>query len=250
MLHNHLHPRTPCSSSHRFDIRKYGTTASGWVRHAMRCGESVKTYGTRAGRGCALYEPRPGARSLCARGDAADETADGIGRTSGQLRHHLQVAPHSAPARRLAARPRGYGFRIGRVVVERRGNGDGGQDTFGWSRRTIVIWAIVFVVVLGALSIAAGAALDGEELSQLVTRLRSLGSRWWAPVALIAAFVVINLVGIPGTPLTLAAGVVWGWLAGGLWVMAAVMAGTTIPYLIARRGVPRLRATSSSASGR
>lgn len=135
------------------------------------------------------------------------------------------------------------------AVVARRTDGEGEQETFGWSRRTIVIAAIAFVVVLGAISLAAGAAVDAEELAQFIERLRSFGSRWWAPAALIAAFVVINLIGIPGTPLTLAAGVVWGWLAGGAWVMAAVMIGTTVPYLITRRGFPRLRRTIETRFG-
>ena len=41
-------------------------------------------------------------------------------------------------------------------------------------------------------------------MPRLVERLRSVGAHWWAPLALIAAFVV-NLTGIPGTPLTIAA---------------------------------------------
>jgi uncharacterized membrane protein YdjX (TVP38/TMEM64 family) len=133
--------------------------------------------------------------------------------------------------------------------VQRRADDEGEQGTFGWSRRTIVISAIAFVLLLGAISIAAGAALEREGLPRLVERLRAIGDRWWAPLALIAAFVVVNLTGIPGTPLTLAAGVVWGWLAGCLWVMAAIMIGTAVPYFITRQRVPRLRRTIESSFG-
>lgn len=133
--------------------------------------------------------------------------------------------------------------------MRHQANNDGEQETFGWSRRTIAISAIAFVVLLGAISVAAGAALDREELPRLVERLRTFGGHWWAPLALIAAFVVVNLTGIPGTPLTLAAGVVWGWLAGGLWVMAAIVVGTAVPYFITRQRVPRLRRTIEKRFG-
>ena len=130
-----------------------------------------------------------------------------------------------------------------------RRDAEGEQETSGWSKRRIVISAIAFVVLLGAISIAAGSALEREGLPRLVERLHAFGDHWWAPLALIAAFVVVNLTGIPGTPLTIAAGVVWGWLAGGLWVIAAIMIGTTVPYLITRQRVPRLRRTIEHSFG-
>jgi uncharacterized membrane protein YdjX (TVP38/TMEM64 family) len=134
-------------------------------------------------------------------------------------------------------------------VRPQKTDGEGKQETLGWSRRTVVISAIVFVVVLGAISITAGTALEREGLPRLVERLRAFGDHWWAPLALIAAFVVVNMTGIPGTPLTLAAGVVWGWLFGGFWVMTSIMIGTAVPYLITRQRVPRLRQTIENSFG-
>ena len=116
-------------------------------------------------------------------------------------------------------------------------------DTFSWSRRKIAAGAIAVVLLLAAVSVVAGMHLEGEGLPALVDRLHAIGRHWWAPAALIAAFVVINLVGIPGTPLTLAAGVVWGWLAGAAWVMAAIMIGTAVPFLLTRHATPRLQRT-------
>lgn len=130
--------------------------------------------------------------------------------------------------------------------VQRQRDDAAEQEGFGWSRRRIAIGVVVAILALGGISLAAGSAMDAEELSRYVDHLRTFGGRWWAPVALIAAFIIINVTGLPGTPLTLAAGVVWGWLAGGAWVMAAVMIGTAVPYLITMRGVPRLRRTIES----
>lgn len=79
------------------------------------------------------------------------------------------------------------------------------------------------------------------EARELALDLRALGDRWWAPLALVAAFVVVNLTGIPGTPLTLAAGAAWGWLAGGAWTMLGILVGTAVPWWIGGRHLPSLR---------
>jgi uncharacterized membrane protein YdjX (TVP38/TMEM64 family) len=128
------------------------------------------------------------------------------------------------------------------------------QDTcageeLGWSNRTISLIGLGFIALLGGISIAAGTAIQGEELPQVVDRLQAFGRHWWAPAALIVAFAIVNLIGVPGTPLTLAAGAVWGWLAGGLWVMTAIMIGTAVPYFVTRQGVPRFRRTIESRFG-
>jgi phospholipase D1/2 len=110
-----------------------------------------------------------------------------------------------------------------------------------WSRRKIVVWAAVAVATLAVVGLVSAEMFELDDLREMVERVRGWGGRWWAPLALIGAFIVINLVGIPGTPLTLAAGAVWGWLAGGAWVMAAVMIGTAVPYLIVKKGAPGMR---------
>ncbi|HEY5609992.1 MAG TPA: TVP38/TMEM64 family protein [Thermoanaerobaculia bacterium] len=68
--------------------------------------------------------------------------------------------------------------------------------------------------------------------------LKSVGDQWWAPLAFIALYSIFNVLLVPGTILSLTAGVVWGWLVGGLWVLAASTVGSAIPYFIARSGAP------------
>lgn len=64
----------------------------------------------------------------------------------------------------------------------------------------------------------------------------TVGSTWWAPVAFIALYTVFNCLLVPATILSLTAGVVWGWWAGGLWVLAASTIGSAVPFFLARAG--------------
>ncbi len=66
--------------------------------------------------------------------------------------------------------------------------------------------------------------------------LQSIGDHWWAPLVFIGLYCVVNVLLLPATVLSLAAGVVWGWWQGGLWVLAASTIASAIPYFIARSG--------------
>lgn len=95
------------------------------------------------------------------------------------------------------------------------------------------------VVAWFALAVAAVALwfspLRGS-VSGVADALEPLRNAWWAPLLFIAAYAVANVLLFPATPLTLAAGVVWGWWAGGLWVLLASTFGSLLPYMIGRRG--------------
>jgi uncharacterized membrane protein YdjX (TVP38/TMEM64 family) len=64
--------------------------------------------------------------------------------------------------------------------------------------------------------------------------LKTVRDTWWAPLLFIGLYSLFNVLLLPGTILSLTAGVVWGWLAGGLWVLAASTIGSAIPYFMAR----------------
>lgn len=76
----------------------------------------------------------------------------------------------------------------------------------------------------------------GVHPQQIAVWLRAIGDRWWAPLAFVGLYTVFNVFLIPATILSLTAGVVWGWLAGGLWVLAASTVASAIPYFIGRSG--------------
>ena len=89
----------------------------------------------------------------------------------------------------------------------------------------VVVIAIVLVIVFSPFN--AG---------EVAEWLKSVGGEWWAPLAFILLYCLFNVLLIPATFLTLTAGVVWGWLGGGLWVLAASTVASAIPYFIARSG--------------
>lgn len=105
----------------------------------------------------------------------------------------------------------------------------------------MIAGGVVIIALVASISLLINHFVDREEMNRVINELHAFGHHWWAPVVLIAAFIVINLTGLPGTPLTLAAGAVWGWLLGGWWVIVATMIGTAVPYYVARHGAPRIR---------
>jgi uncharacterized membrane protein YdjX (TVP38/TMEM64 family) len=73
--------------------------------------------------------------------------------------------------------------------------------------------------------------LDEQRLIAFFERLRGL---WWAPLALIASFVVLCPLGVPATPMLLAGGVVFGTLLGGVYNLIGTTTAAVISYLLAR----------------
>lgn len=76
--------------------------------------------------------------------------------------------------------------------------------------------------------------LDPAEMKE---RLESIAGNWWAPLAFLLLYCCATTFFFPpATALSLAAGVIWGWWIGGLWVLAASTLASLIPYVIGRTG--------------
>jgi phospholipase D1/2 len=73
--------------------------------------------------------------------------------------------------------------------------------------------------------------LDEQELIAFFERMRET---WWAPLALIACYVVLCPLGVPATPMLLAGGVVFGTLLGGLYNLAGTTAAAALSFVLAR----------------
>lgn len=76
----------------------------------------------------------------------------------------------------------------------------------------------------------------GVDPRQVGEWLVSVGDRWWAPLLFIALYTIFNITLLPATVLTLTAGVLWGWLHGGWWVLAASTIASAVPYWIGYSG--------------
>lgn len=99
------------------------------------------------------------------------------------------------------------------------------------------VWVLVSAVA--CIAIAAVVVLrSGLHPRAVAEWLAMIGDRWWAPLAFIALYTLFDTLLLPATIMTLTAGVVWGWWRGGLWVVAASLIGSFVPYLIARSGAP------------
>ncbi len=106
-----------------------------------------------------------------------------------------------------------------------------GQETSKW--KPIAIIATVVILAVAVFFILRGRGFHPQQIAQW---LKAVGDRWWAPVAFIGLYAVFNVFLLPATILSLTAGVVWGWFAGGLWVLAASTVASAIPYFIGRSG--------------
>jgi uncharacterized membrane protein YdjX (TVP38/TMEM64 family) len=111
-------------------------------------------------------------------------------------------------------------------VVER-------SSRYRWTGLAIAL-AIAVAAVVAWIQLGDG-QLDPQAAAAW---LEAAGDRWWAPLLFIGLYTLFNTLLIPGTILTLTAGLIWGWLYGGLWVLAASTIGSFVPYLIARAGSP------------
>lgn len=88
--------------------------------------------------------------------------------------------------------------------------------------------AVLIAVVL------AGRSLPVEEW---IPRAR----RWmgeagvWGPVAFVAGYVVATNLGVPGTPLTISAGVVFGWVGGLAVSVVASTSSACVTFVVSRK---------------
>ena len=103
-------------------------------------------------------------------------------------------------------------------------------------KRTALL--IVAVVILVAVALYVSPLREKMNPSEVAAWLKSVGNLWWAPVAFVLLYCLFNVILVPATILSLTAGVVWGWLTGGLIVLAASTVASAIPYFIARSGAP------------
>jgi uncharacterized membrane protein YdjX (TVP38/TMEM64 family) len=91
--------------------------------------------------------------------------------------------------------------------------------------------------VLGALIVAGGiawAALhqNAFDVAAIQTRVEAMGAV--APVAFVAIYAVAAVLFVPGSALTLAAGALFGPIAGAIYSLAGATLGATLAFLLAR----------------
>ncbi len=115
------------------------------------------------------------------------------------------------------------------------------------SRKKFFLLAAGVIVAVMAVFVLRSRGVEPRQIAQWLARV---GDRWWAPVVFITLYAIFNTALLPATVLTLTAGLVWGWLHGGLWVLAASTIGSALPYWIGYSGSGRVEALMSRKAPR
>jgi uncharacterized membrane protein YdjX (TVP38/TMEM64 family) len=94
--------------------------------------------------------------------------------------------------------------------------------------------ALVVIVVTGAAVLRFTPLheyLTVEKISALFDHLRA---SWWAPLALIAIYIVLCPLGVPASPMMLTGGMVFGFIPGFLYNMLGTWLGGVVTYFLGR----------------
>jgi uncharacterized membrane protein YdjX (TVP38/TMEM64 family) len=91
---------------------------------------------------------------------------------------------------------------------------------------------VVLLLLVIAVLIAAQWAGVGSWLNQIQQTIKNAGS--WAPLLFIVIYIGLTVAAVPGTPLTVAAGALFGTVLGIVYVSIASTVGAALCFLIAR----------------
>lgn len=101
------------------------------------------------------------------------------------------------------------------------------------SRVGLVVKVLVAALVVVAL-VLAGRQVGAEVLPRFEIWVKSLGV--WAPIVFILGYALAAVAFLPGSALTLAAGVIFGFVEGTLYAFLGASLGSAAAFLIARYG--------------
>ncbi len=102
--------------------------------------------------------------------------------------------------------------------------------------RATIVRAVVLVAVLaiGFVLIRFTPVADLLTEEKVVAAFEVLRRSWWAPLFLIALYLLTSPLGIPVSPYMLAAGAVFGFVAGSIYNMVGLVLGAAASYYLAR----------------
>lgn len=99
-------------------------------------------------------------------------------------------------------------------------------------RRRALVRTLGFVLVVGTLFVAARFVPIEETISELRQWLRGFGV--WAPVVFGLGYAVATMLGVPGTPLTVLAAVLFGPWVGVITMIVATSVAAIVGFALAR----------------
>ena len=103
----------------------------------------------------------------------------------------------------------------------------------GRGRRKLAVgFALLVAGVFLAWRLGLFDLLTVENIDRLDTWFESLG--WWAPLAFVVLWVVASVLFLPGLPITIAGGLVFGAVWGTVWTTVGANLGAVAAFLIGR----------------
>ncbi len=96
-------------------------------------------------------------------------------------------------------------------------------------------WKTILKIV-GVIAVIAGLLLLGKQGEGLITQFAAWvqGLGFWGPVAFVIGYIVATVAFLPGAPLTIAAGFLFGLVGGTLFVFIGSTIGASLCFLISR----------------
>jgi uncharacterized membrane protein YdjX (TVP38/TMEM64 family) len=96
---------------------------------------------------------------------------------------------------------------------------------------------LTMMVAVVAVALVATRLGDIPAARAAVETMRAGANEWWAVPLFVALYALFTLLFLPVGLLSAAAALTWGWKAGGTIELLTCTAVSTIPFLLARRGL-------------
>lgn len=105
-------------------------------------------------------------------------------------------------------------------------------DRAAAGKRSLILRLLAFGAIAGVLIITARFLGIQERLKEVLEWLEQVGP--WGPVAFIVLYILATVLFVPGSILTLGAGILFGVAAGSVYVFVGATLGATAAFLIGR----------------
>jgi uncharacterized membrane protein YdjX (TVP38/TMEM64 family) len=100
--------------------------------------------------------------------------------------------------------------------------------------RTAIKVALVLIIAGVVAALYFTPVKQYMDRAHLVIAVEYLRGLWYAPIVFILAYAAGCIFAVPASLFIIAAGVVWGWVLGGIYAMIGGVLGATLSFLVGR----------------
>lgn len=102
------------------------------------------------------------------------------------------------------------------------------------TKRTMIKAAVVLVLAAVVVGIYLSPARDRFTKENILLFVEHLRGVWYGPILFIASFMLACVLALPASVFVLAAGFIWGWLAGGIYSILGGILGALASFYVGR----------------